>query len=199
MKIVFAVLYFVCLNQIFAAEGPASHATNVSGTTVVEAWGWLVAGEKQVAGVEINEDELRAFLSGARASLKNQRPPFDLEKIFWDIQTLAEARREKVVAATTQKNAAAAEAFFGGLKKNTNVIFLPAGLAYEITKAGSGALPKPTQTVNTHFIGRLINGAEFIDLGPSDLIVVSNRFSAGLFEGIQKINAGGSIKLFVPR
>ena len=69
-----------------------------------------------------------------------------------------------------------------------------------ITQPGSGPCPKPRQTVNWHYFGHLIDGAEFIEFGPIDQVLVTNRFTVKpyMFEGIQKINKGGRIRLAVP-
>jgi len=165
---------------------------------ITESWGWMVAHERDVAGIEINDSELQAFLKGVESALKDGPPPFPLDQIFTDTQTLAGIRRKKIVLAETEKNSTQADAFFAGLQIDTNIVRLPDGLCYQVIQPGKGAFPKSQQTVNVHFTGRSIDTTEFIQIGPSDLILVTNHLNRGLFEGIQKINAGGRIKIFVP-
>jgi len=167
---------------------------------IIETWGWIIAQDKKVAQIEVNDVELSAFLKGVAAGFRGQSIPYDTGKIFPDVERMAKARREKVVRAITEKNTAEAREFFAGMEKNTNTVRLPDGLRYLITKPGSGPCPKPEQTVNVHYFGHLIDGTEFIEFGPIDLVLVTNRYTVKpyLFEGIQKINKGGKIRLGVP-
>ena len=180
---------------------PASAATPApvfTDSQVIEAWGWLIAQEKNLAGIEISNAELDAFLKGVAAGFKGQSAAYDLDKIFPDVERVARARREKVVRAITERNQAEAKTFLAGIEKDTNVVKLPSGLRYQIIKPGSGPCPKPQQTVNVHYLGHLLDGTEFIEFGPIDMVLWTNRFGSYLFEGLQKINPGGSIKLYVP-
>jgi len=170
-----------------------------TGQQICEAWGWIVAHEKDVAGIEISEAELAVFLKGFAANLKNQPPPCDLHEVFPNLQQLARARREKLVQATIRKNEAEARAFFARLKSKTNVVQLPNGLCYEILKSGSGPFPKPTQTINVHYFGHLLDGTEFAEFGPLDMILVTNHtVCRGWVGALQKLNRGGRMKLYVP-
>ena len=167
---------------------------------IIETWGWIIAQEKGVAKIEINEAELSAFLKGAAAGFKGQFLPYDLNKIFPDVEKMTKARRKKIVLAITEKNEAEARQFFAEMEKNTNTVRLPDGLRYLITRPGSGPCPEPRQTVNVHYFGHLIDGTEFIEFGPIDQVLVTNRYTVTpyMFEGIQKINKGGKIRLGIP-
>ena len=165
----------------------------------IETWGWIIAQEHKVAGIEIKETEIRDFLKGFSAGVKGQPSPYDSQKAYPNVERLAKARRKQVVRAIEQKNEAEARAFFDGLKLNPGVVELPGGARCEIIKRGSGPLAKPQQTVNVHYTGRLINGGEFTQFGPLDMVLVPNRsVCRGWFDAVQKINKGGTIKLYVP-
>jgi FKBP-type peptidyl-prolyl cis-trans isomerase len=191
-----------------SAPGPAnpdaaasqSPASGFNDRQIIETWGWIIAQERRVAGIEISEAELSAFMKGVAAGFKDQPVTYDLNKIFPDVERMAKARREKVVRAITEKNTAEGRKFFAEMEKNTNTVRLPDGLRYLITKSGSGPCAKPEQTVNVHYFGHLIDGTEFLEFGPIDLVLVTNRYTVKpyLFEGIQKINKGGKIRLGVP-
>lgn len=178
------------------APPPVFTATN---RQVIEAWGWIIAHNKNVAGIEINETELAAFLRGFLANARGQPAPQDLRKILGDIETLAGARRDKMTRAGERKNEAAAKGYFSGLKKNLNVAELPGGVRYEILKPGNGLPPKPQQTVNVHYTGRLADGTEFIQNGPVDMVLVTNHgICRGWVEALQQVKPGGALKLYVP-
>ncbi len=51
--------------------------------------------------------------------------------------------------------------------------------------------------MNVHFLGQLLDGTEFTQMGPLDLVLWTNRFDSYLFEGIQKLNKGGLMKIYV--
>jgi len=171
----------------------------VTNRQIVETWGWLIAQEKQVAGIEINSDELSAFLKGFSDGLNDRTAPYNLQKIYWDIDALAKVRREKVERAIERRNETRGKTFFTELKTNTNVVELPVGAYCEIIRPGNGARPKLQQTVNLHCTGRLIDGTEFYQTGPVDMILVTNHgICRGWVEAMQRINTGGAIKLYVP-
>jgi FKBP-type peptidyl-prolyl cis-trans isomerase len=187
------------------AENPAAKTNAVSrpaGFTdqqLIETWGWIVAQQEDIAGIKINRSELASWLKGFSAGVHGQASPCDLATAAQDLDRLCRARRAKLVRAVEKENEAVTGKFFNELKKNTNIVTLPGGLRYEIVKSGSGPCPKPQQTVNVHYTGHLSDGTEFVQFGPSDMILVTNHapFPAWV-AGMQKINRGGIIKLFVP-
>lgn len=186
------------------AENPAAKTNAVSrpaGFTdqqLIETWGWIVAQQEGVAGIEINRSELDSWLKGFSAGIHGQASSCDLATAASDLDRLCQARRAKLVRAVEKANEAVARKFFDELKKNTNVVVLPGGLRYEIIKPGSGPHPKPQQTVNVHYTGCLPDGTEFVQVGPSDMILVTNHtpFPAWV-AGMQKVSQGGTIKFYV--
>ena len=71
---------------------------------------------------------------------------------------------------------------------------------YEVVKAGNGTFPKATDTVTVHYTGRLIDGTVFdssVQRGqPAEFQL--DQVIPGWTEGIQKVDKGGSIKLYIP-
>jgi FKBP-type peptidyl-prolyl cis-trans isomerase len=166
---------------------------------IVESWGWIIAQRDYLAGIDLNQTEREAFLKGFSTGIRDQPAPFDLQKIFPDVQRLEKKRSEKIIQAIIGKNEAQANLFFSGLKNDTNVIHLPEGVYYEALKSGDGTFPKPQQTVNVHYTAHLIDGTEFSQMGPIDMVLVTNRnVCRGWFETIQKMSKGGTARLFVP-
>ncbi len=96
------------------------------------------------------------------------------------------------------RNATAAQDYLNHWKESNSVAGLPDGVSYEIIRPGNDTYAKPTQTVSVHYIARLINGDEITEFGPDDIILVTNHVNPGLFEGFQKIGAGGRMKLYLP-
>jgi hypothetical protein len=154
---------------------PPSPPSVFTDRQIIETWGWIIAREKNLAGIEISPAELAAFSHGFSANVHGRPAPCNLQKSYQDLQTLARTRREKAVRALEQKNEAAAKAFFGKLRNNPNCVELAGNVICEIVKPGNGAAPKPQQTVNVHYTGRLMDGTEFIQMGPLDMILVTNH------------------------
>ena len=148
-----------------AQEAPAPATNNFTGLQIIESWGWIIAQEKNLAGIEISGAERQLFLKGFSEGVKNEPAPCDLQKSFAEVEKLAKARREKITRAIIQKNEAAANLFFAVLKTNANVVTLPGGVFCEILKPSDGALPKPQQTVSVHYTARLLDGTEFDQMG----------------------------------
>ena len=89
-------------------------------------------------------------------------------------------------------------ALFTKLKENTNVVTLPDGLCYEVLKPGRGPFPKAGQIVLVNYTARLINGRIFDRTMNEPLHVKVGSVIHGWNEGIQKINKGGKIRLYIP-
>ena len=88
--------------------------------------------------------------------------------------------------------------YLAGLKKNPRVVELPDGLRYEILRTGEGPKPKLGQVVIVDYTGRLIDGTIFDQTYNEPLHVEVGSVIPGWNEGIQQINKGGRIKLYVP-
>jgi FKBP-type peptidyl-prolyl cis-trans isomerase len=183
-----------------AAPGPAAPAASgFTNLQIVETWGWLVAQDQGLAGIDMGTNDFSIFLKGWDTNLKGGPPPGNLREMFPNLQRLIKARREKLVQATIRTNEARAMSFFALLKKSTNVVMLPNGLAYEMLKPGSGPRPKPGQTVNIHYFGNLLDGTEFAEFGPLDAILVTNHMVCrGWVDALQQVNRGGRMRLYVP-
>jgi FKBP-type peptidyl-prolyl cis-trans isomerase len=165
---------------------------------ILQSWGWIIAHDSKVDHVDISDAELSTFLKGVAEGYRGEKCPYYFFKITPDVDKLAKARRQKYVQAVTEKNEAIAAAFFAELDKNPNVVKLPGGLRYEITRPGSGPCPKPQQTINIHFTEHLLDGTEFAQMGPGDLVFWPNRVNKPLYEALPYLNKGGSIRIFVP-
>ena len=77
---------------------------------------------------------------------------------------------------------------------------LPSGLQYKIITAGTGIIPKRTDTVTTHYRGTLIDGKTFdssYDRGTPASFPVSGVI-AGWTEALQLMKTGAKWQLFIP-
>jgi FKBP-type peptidyl-prolyl cis-trans isomerase len=84
--------------------------------------------------------------------------------------------------------------------KKDGVVTLPSGLQYMILTQGSGAMPGTEDIVKVHYTGTTIDGTKFdssYDRGEPAQFRVSNVIR-GWVEGLQLMNAGTKMMLYVP-
>jgi FKBP-type peptidyl-prolyl cis-trans isomerase len=183
---------------VFVTCATAIAQTNSDQRTLLNVFGWQLANEEHLAGMDINERELTNFLGGFLLGARDQHLPPSVDGIFPDVDALSKVRQKRVIDAIARRNAAAAQDFLNHWKHGASVTNLPDGVCFEILHSGTGAYARPTQTVNVHYIARLINGNEITEFDPGDIILVTNHLNIGLFEGFQKIGVGGKMKLYLP-
>jgi FKBP-type peptidyl-prolyl cis-trans isomerase len=185
-----------------AAAAPAAY----SETQVLEALGWIASKNIQLETFGFTPAQLEPVLKGIAAGAVGKDFPFDKEKMGPLISEFVQKKQTEYLDKLKQQGLAETAAFFAKLKENKNVVELPSGLRYEIVKPGEGAFPKPTDSVKVHYTGALVNGTVFdsslqprqpgAPVEPFEFTL--ERVIPGWTEGIQKINKGGKIKLYVP-
>ncbi len=143
---------------------------------------------RSIAGFDLSPKELdlvKQALSDAAA----KKPAVDITQWGPKIQGFASARVKS--AATAYLTKAAAEP--GAVKTES-------GLIYKETRAGTGASPRPTDTVRVQYRGTLVDGTEF------DSSYARNepaQFGLGQVircwtEGVGKMKVGGKATLVCP-
>ena len=95
---------------------------------------------------------------------------------------------------------AAGERFLAENAKKPGVVTRPSGLQYKVITEGSGASPKKTDVVTTHYRGTLIDGTEFDSSyarnEPTSFGV--NQVIAGWTEGVQLMVVGDKARFWIP-
>lgn len=85
---------------------------------------------------------------------------------------------------------------------DANAVTTPSGLKYVELKEGTGATPKPGQTVEVHYVGTLEDGTQFDssrDRGqPFSFKIGVGQVIKGWDEGVSTIKVGGRRKLIIP-
>jgi peptidyl-prolyl cis-trans isomerase A (cyclophilin A) len=91
-------------------------------------------------------------------------------------------------------------AFFAENAKKENVKQTASGLQYIIERPGTDAKPGPTDQVEVHYSGKLLDGTEFDSSYKRNEPIVFglNQVIPGWTEGLQLIGKGGKVKLFIP-
>ena len=119
------------------------------------------------------------------------------------IEVLAQSIQAKKSKQTTENMGAITQegtAFLEANKIKDGVVTTESGLQYKILKKGIGAFPVATDKVKVNYEGKLLNGSIFdssfergepIEFGLNQVI-------KGWTEGMQYINEGGEIELYIP-
>jgi FKBP-type peptidyl-prolyl cis-trans isomerase len=183
-----------------AAAAPAAPKTSYTDAQLVEEFGWFIGKRVGLTELAFNKAEVDSLVKGLSTAAAGKDSPYELEKIGPAMDEFMQKKQSAYLAKLKDKNMADNMAFFTKLKENKNIVELPDGLRYEILKQGDGPTPKPTDTVKVHYTGTLTDGTVFdssvqrgepVEFGLADVI-------PGWTEGLQHINKGGKIKLYVP-
>ena len=85
------------------------------------------------------------------------------------------------------------------LKTNniTTAVHDPSGLYYQVVTPGTGAYPVTTSKVTVNYVGKLLNGTQF-DANTAFVADLNGGVIKGWTVGLQHINTGGRIILFIP-
>ena len=113
--------------------------------------------------------------------------------------TMQELKKELAVR-IAEHNKAEGAAFLAANKKKAGVKTLPSGLQYKVLKQGTGATPKATDIVTTHYRGTLLDGTEFDSSyrrnQPAEFPV--DRVIKGWTEALQLMKVGDKWQIYVP-
>ena len=156
-----------------------------------------LAGQLQATGLtDIDAD---AFAAAMADVLGGREPQLDIQTM----KTALDKQRDQIMEQKKQESDAAlakGKAFQEKNKAVEGVTVLENGLQYQVIKAGDGAQPKPTDTVEVHYHGTLVDGSVFdssVERGspasfPLDGVI------PGFREAITRMKTGGKWKVVLP-
>ncbi|MGA7274161.1 MAG: FKBP-type peptidyl-prolyl cis-trans isomerase [Candidatus Udaeobacter sp.] len=145
--------------------------------------------------VDINPDILAA---GIRDSLAG-KPQLTTDQVK-DVMAQFEKDMEQKQKQAGEKNKADGSKFLEENKKKPGVKTTASGLEYKVEKEGTGAQPKPTDTVTVNYRGTLMDGTEFdssYKRGQPATFPV-NGVIKGWTEALQLMKVGSKYQVFVP-
>jgi FKBP-type peptidyl-prolyl cis-trans isomerase len=134
-------------------------------------------------------------LSGGKAALSDEEMVAVMQKFQADVQARMTKKIEELAAQNKQEGDA-----FLAQNRQKGVITTRSGLQYKVLKPGTGAKPRATDTVKTHYVGKLLNGTEFdssIKRGEPATFPV-NRVIKGWQEALALMPVGSKWQVWVP-
>lgn len=178
------------------AVAPAAQPTvQYTEAQVLETLGWFLGKQNGFAELGFSKEQVDQLVKGIYTAAAGKDTPYELEKIGPEIGKFMDAKQQSYLA----KLKGEGEKFMTEIKTKPGVTVLPSGLAFEVVKPGTGDFPKAADTVKVFYTGTLVNGTKFdSNIGGEPIEFQLNRVIPGWTEGIQKINKGGKLKLYVP-
>ncbi len=98
-------------------------------------------------------------------------------------------------------NREAGRRFLAENANDTSVVVLPSGLQYRVLTAGTGYIPKATETVKVHYEGRLVDGTVFDSSrrhGDQPASFRANQVIKGWTEALTRMPVGSKWQLYIP-
>ncbi len=174
-------------------------AANFNDTQILEELGWFFGKKIGLSELGFSKTEIESLMKGMNVAAEGKDAPYNVEQIGPMVDQFMQKKQEAYMAKMKQKSAAENAAFFAKLKENKNVQELPSGLRYEILKPGTGANPKADDSVKVNYTGHLVDGTVFDSSeGGEPAVIGLKQVIPGWSEGLQKINKGGKIRLYIP-
>lgn len=150
----------------------------------------------RMAPLSLTDDEIAALAQGLKDSAKNATAAVKTDDYRAKVPEFFKAKMSKVSEQVKKDG----DSYMDKFLKEAGAMKLDSGLAYKITKEGTGAMPKAEDNVKVHYHGTLVDGTVFDsskDRG-EPVTFPLNRVIKGWTEGLQKVKTGGSIKLVIP-
>ncbi|MBI2823171.1 MAG: FKBP-type peptidyl-prolyl cis-trans isomerase [Planctomycetia bacterium] len=140
--------------------------------------------------------DAQSVIKGLQDGIAGAKPPIS-EK---EMEEILQAFQQQVATQLPEKNKKEGDAFLAANAKKQGVKTTKSGLQYKVVKDGTGPVPKPTDTVKTHYRGTLLDGSQFdssYDRGEPATFPV-NKVIPGWTEALQLMKVGSKWQLFIP-
>jgi FKBP-type peptidyl-prolyl cis-trans isomerase FkpA len=175
------------------AAAPAEPAPLTEAQKVIYAIGLLM--QQSLGPFDLSTTELD-IINRALTDAAAGKPAIDLDEFGPQIQPLAEARRERVMA----REKAASLEYLVTAAAETGAVKTASGLIYRELLAGTGAAPSASDFVRVHYRGTLVNGTEFdSSYSRNEPAEFALRGVIGCWsEGVQRMRVGGKARLVCP-
>ncbi len=182
---------------VFAA-GPATPPATAPATAPSTAPAFASDKEKvgYAIGLQIGETLKDVEFDPATLAAGIHDGSTDARQLMTDkeIQDTMNALRDRMLAKQQQTG----DQFLAENAKKDGVKTTASGLQYKVIKAGTGKMPKATDTVSVNYRGTLISGKEFDASHGEPVSFGVNQVIPGWTEALQLMKEGDKWQLFIP-
>ena len=179
---------------------PAPVELNTDVQKVSYSIGTQIGTSMKKDGLDI---DMKAFVRGiedARGGKELALTPEQMKQVMDSFRKQLMEKMQADRAASGEKNKAEGAKFLEENAKAAGVKTLPSGLQYKVVTEGKGEMPKATDTVRTHYSGKLLDGTEFDSSyarnEPAEFPVTG--VIPGWTEALQLMHVGDKWQLFIP-
>lgn len=181
-------------------QGEAKPELKPTKENISYAIGMNIGSNIKRQGIEADVDEMAKGIKDSVAGGTTRFSEQEAQQILNAMQTELRAKQEAERKVAGEKNKTEGEAFLAENAKKPGVKTTDSGLQYKVITEGKGEKPKPTDTVTTHYRGRLINGTEFDSSykrgQPAEFPVTG--VIKGWTEALQLMPVGSKWELYIP-
>lgn len=164
--------------------------------------GFQIGNNIKRQGLDIDPKILAEGVAAALAGKKPALTPEEAEAAFAAMDEQLQKERAELAG----KNLEAGKKFLEENKAKDGIKVTKSGLQYKVIKEGTGATPKKTSTVSTHYRGTLINGTVFDNSYEGEAPTEADKpvsfpvdkVIAGWTEALQLMKVGAKYRLFIP-
>ena len=146
--------------------------------------------------VETFVDSFKAAFAGEPSKMRVG----EMQQIMEGFKNAVQATQQASNSGRAEANVEKGKAFLAENKTKEGIIETASGLQYRVIKEGEGKTPRATDTVETHYEGKTIDGTIFdssIKRGTPVSFPV-NGVIQGWQEALQLMKEGASYELFIP-
>jgi len=161
----------------------------------------FIFGKNNATAIE-NLD-IDKFVAGFKDGYKGQQGLLsedDIKKTLTDYKERRMAQAQADFQKQSVENKVRGESYLADNAKKTGVMTTSTGLQYEVLTQGTGLQPKPADTVEVHYEGKLTDGTVFdssIQRGQTASFRL-DQVIAGWTEGLQLMKAGSKYRFTIP-
>jgi len=203
--VIAAALILVLSGALFAEDAPSlkdESAPLLKDETAQVSYsiGYQMGSDFMKQKVELNTE---ALIKGLDDGLKGTQPLMtekEMHDTLINLKKKIMAAQQAEMKEKAAKNLAEGQAFLAENAKKEGVVSLPSGLQYKVIEEGTGASPKPEDTVTVHYRGTLIDGTEFDSSYSRNEPATfrADQVILGWTEALQLMKEGSKWQLFLP-
>lgn len=162
--------------------------------------GQSVGGDFKRQGIEIDPEIFTKSFTEAFNGEQSKMPVGEMQQVMQNFQKAMQDKMQAQQQAAGSKNIEAGEKFLAENKDKDGVTVTESGLQYKVITEGSGKKPAATDTVETHYEGKTLDGKIFdssYKRGQTTTFPL-NGVIKGWTEALQLMKEGSKYELYIP-